>query len=652
MRAFVLSFVTLGGLLFVASSDSAGHGGTYRGPGDTVPPNFGGGPGTGPGGGPPQPGPVTGPGGGPQTPGNGPPGTGRPSGPGGAGGGGRGPLSGPGGKKGNRGEGFDQWQFWWAFNKDRFLNIRTRFGVEAAQSGASVFLNPRGRRVADSDRRPTVDDVEKRIIPLLESVLGESDRDIVDSSVMALGQIVERDRASLILPSLADSLKSDYASVRQASLLAFGIVGSPDAVPVLREVMRDSSEGRRHLSVQKKVPGMERAFAAIALGQIGAPETIDDLLDAISDSGSAEIDLPSCAIVALGLFEVERERIARALIERLSDRRLPRLVRAQIPVSLGRLGEPAAVPSLLSQADDDQVDIRLQESCVIALGRLAAPEDVEVTDFLRRQVREGSNVQSRHFALIAMSEIAGRAAADPESHAEMLRETERFLVKELRRPKSRAHIPWAGVSLALVAREYAVHDAARTDIIEKLVEAFHDTNNPSHKSAFAISLGLVDAGQAGDDLYEELLDTNDTQLKGYLSVALGMIRHAPARDTMRALVLDRRDAKMRLQVATALGLMGDTEALPVLYEALSDASTLTVVTSVANAIGLIGDSSAIDPLTEIVVNRKQPGISRGFAARALGLVAERGNLPWNEPMTAHVNYRTMVPALVELFDIL
>src|SRR5690606_14307459 len=127
-----LAASALGGM-FLFAGDLSGHGGSYRGPGDTVPPGEGAGPGTGgpTGGGPTTPGPggptTPGPGGGPQTPGSGPgaPGTG--------GGGPRGPVTagGGGGKKNRPGEGFEQWQFWWENNKDRYLDLRTRLGEGA-----------------------------------------------------------------------------------------------------------------------------------------------------------------------------------------------------------------------------------------------------------------------------------------------------------------------------------------------------------------------------------------------------------------------------------------------------------------------------------------------------------------------------------------
>lgn len=82
------------------------HGGTYRGPGDTVPPGGGGG---GNGGGGTTPG-------GPSGPSNPGPGGGTTPGPTGPGPTGNGPTNGP--NTGSQAIGVDltNWQFWWGFN--------------------------------------------------------------------------------------------------------------------------------------------------------------------------------------------------------------------------------------------------------------------------------------------------------------------------------------------------------------------------------------------------------------------------------------------------------------------------------------------------------------------------------------------------------
>ncbi len=158
--------------------------------------------------------------------------------------------------------------------------------------------------------------------------------------------------------------------------------------------------------------------------------------------------------------------------------------------------------------------------------------------------------------------------------------------------------------------------------------------------------------EAGARIFTVLNDTDDTSLKGYCAVALGMMRHTDAKEALRALVLDDRDPKLRLQAVRALGLMGDTETVKLLVGGLRNAKTLGVISSYAKALGLIGHRSAIGPLTQLVRDQKAPGLARGFACVALGLIASKSKVPWNSSLSQDANYRTVVGAQYEILDLL
>ncbi len=657
MNKLIVAALILGGLLFLASGDATGHGGVYRGPGDTVPPVHGPGPGTGGpnNGGPVTPGPVGPgtPGGarGPVTPGGGP------VAPGSGGAGPRGPVTGPGlGGRRRPSEGYEQWQFWWESNKDRYLDLRRRLGENTIQTGSAGFLTGMGRKEAAAlSRRPSAEEVNQTILPLLRSVLSENDADIVDSAVLAIGRTVRPDSAALALEDIKQVLGSQDTTPQQSAILALGVLGSRDAVPWLVEIMNDTPAGRKLLRLPGATKSLQRSFAAIALGFIGSPETVKSLQECIdNNNNNSEIDLRACAILALGLFQEGKDDIVQYLVGLLKDRDMDHTTRAQIPIALGRLGEPAAlaVPQLLKEVKSKTTDIRVQESCVIALGLLGNPEDREILKALYDLIEEGRNEQARHFAFIALAQIGGRAAEDPDAHQELLDQLNRFLMQELASPKIQTHKPWAALALALLGRGYSETSHARAQIAAKVLEAFEASNNAHHQSAFAISLGLLNATSRGEAIYQRLLDTNDTSLKGYLAVSLGMMRYTRSLETLRNLVLDNRDEKMRLQVATALGLMADVEAVGLLIDGLRTAKALAVVSSMAKALGLIGDKNAIASLEEIIGDKKATGCARGFACVAVGLIGEKSDLPWNEPLSANANYRTVLPSLYEIFDIL
>lgn len=656
MKKLILAAGLASGLVFLCTGDVSGHGGSYRGPGDTVP-GGGTGPGT-PGNG--NPGPVTpGPGGGPNTPGGGrgpnTPG-GGPAAPGGGAAGGRGPVTpGGGGKKNAAGEGYEQWSFWWENNKDPYLDLKARLGDGAVVSGGQGFLTGRGsKETVSASKRPTSEEVNQRIIPTLKSVLDEQDADIVDSAVLAIGRIVRTESAALVLDDLKNALGNSNPSVQQSAILAMGVLGSKEAIPVLIEVLNDTDKGREFLKARSAIPNFQRSFAAVSIGYIGAAETIPVLKQVIDDNKQTDINIKALSLVALGLFSENKEEIVQYLMDKLKDNKLQADVVAQVPISLARLGSAAdvAVVELQKLLKSRKIDDRMEESCIIALGELAKPEDKEVIEALQDTIKDGKNDQARHFAFVSLAEIGGRAAKEAENHEELLKDLNKFFIGHLTKPERAAQKPWAGLALALMSRNFADSTADRSTAITKLAEAFESESNPSYKSCFAISLGLLNARSAGNALLDVLKDSKDTGLQGYCAVALGMMRQTDALEVLRTMVKDDKDAKLRLQVATALGLMGDVGAVDTLVTALKSAVTLNVISSLAKALGLIGDKSCIEPLEAIIGDQKAPALARGFGCVALGLIGEKTDLPWNWRIAVSTNYRTEVPALYEILDIL
>ena len=136
-KLLLLPALFAGGLLGLQDITAA-HGGTYRGPGDTVPPGGGGGGG---GGQPGTPGPAGPSGGSPGAPGAPAPATpGAPAGQ---------PAGGPRSAMtaaGDSGPDLTIWQFWWGFNKDPYLNLKAKIHAGGTQTGSDDFFLGRGAR--------------------------------------------------------------------------------------------------------------------------------------------------------------------------------------------------------------------------------------------------------------------------------------------------------------------------------------------------------------------------------------------------------------------------------------------------------------------------------------------------------------------------
>ncbi len=565
-------------------------------------------------------------------------------------------------------EGYERWEFWWEHNKDPFLDLKARLGKGLVTSGTGGFLTGRTKQNdAVSSNRPTPSDVKNKLIPAFIEALGETDpesRDVVDSAALAIGRTLLFSDAAAVLPALTTALGHSQKTVREAATLAMGVLGSVDAEATLLEILKDTQKGRSLTGKSAEVEDLVRAFAAASLGLIGDPKAIEDLKSTINDPNlSSKTGVRSMAILALGMISKEGHAdIVKFLLGLMEDRSLASIVRAQAPIALGRLnrqneaGSPEARQVLGTNVvplfEDDKSDNDLRRSLAICIGMLATVEDAKALEALMGAVAKSNDDQMRHFSIMALAEIGARDA-DPSKHPEVHAKIREFFLRELTQPKHLTHQPFGALGLAVYSRNERLPSEVKEQVATKLLEQFNGTSNPSYQGAMAIGLGLLDYKVASDDLWKRFEDSNDQPLRGYIAISLGLMRITPRSETLRTLVSKKGlDPKFRLQLARSLGLMGDVQAVSTLIDYLQTADTLTESSSAAQALGLIGDKSAVDPLLAILRNKSKKGIQRGFAAVALGIIAEKTPLPWNAVFSVDSNYRAKVEALSEIFDIL
>jgi HEAT repeat protein len=624
------------------------HGGQYKGPNDAGGPAGGAGgaagaPGAPSGAGVPGPGVPTSPG---STPGTGASGLG---------------VGRPGGRPVTSGGyepdgGYERWEFWWEQNKDQYLDLRNRISRVTTVSGSPGQLSGKGRPdEARSGRRPGEELVSGVVIPALTGLLAsEDDRDILDSALLALGRVSGAERIDALVQAVQPLLAHRELVVQTAAALALGIPGSPRASGVLVELLANTSRGRQ-LAGDAEVPARLRAFAALSLGLVGDAGSQRQLMDLVRNTPDSERDLKACAIVALGLARDAGRSEGRALLlELLDDRRLDASLKSCVPTALARLagpdGDDEALARVLAAFTDRDTDGVVRQSCAIALGLLARIDQAEALASLEDCIAEGRDAQTRHFAIIALAEIGRRDSDHVAEHPDQHRALRALFARELLKPETRSHRSWAALASAIYAR------SVRPAIPETgtlLAKAYARETDLSYKAACAVALGLLGYQPAAGALLEDFTQVGDQGFRGYAAVALGLLDHQPAAEPLLVLCRSRAtEPAFRLQVATALGLLGEQAAVPVLVGVLQSAPTTNVSSAVAKALGLIGDVSAVEPLRAVALDRSAPAAARAFACVALGIVCERGALPWNARLRQDHNYRMRVPALEEVLDIL
>jgi len=432
------------------------HGGTYRGPGDTVPP--GGGGGGGGGAGPSTPGPA-----GPATPGpSGPntPGPAGPATPGGGGGGRRGPMT-PGG---TTGPDLTQWTFWWEFNKDPFLALKNKIHKGGPQTGGDEFFLGHGQKDQAVDlTRPGLEDIKNKIVPaLIEALETQSNNDIITGCLMSLAKIGNLDKdedfGEKIVPFLSDSNQE----ISETAALALGILGSEKYIDLLTDIITNPTVGRKIVGRTNKVPYRTRAFAVYALGLIANKSTDANVINSISTtlretlvsdkSGGKDVKIAS--IVSMSLLklnkETRREQV-NFLLEYLGNEKNNHLVRAHIPEALSfsivgaKNNTYKDYKNTLASEFMQRVNLyskesrEVQQSCVIGLGLLGDADDSEIDTKIREALyaipKSVVDQQTRAFALIALSNVGSRKGTGENSFSATY-DIQSYLIKNMVRGKS------------------------------------------------------------------------------------------------------------------------------------------------------------------------------------------------------------------------
>ena len=669
------------------------HGGTYRGPQDTVPPSGGGGGG---GGAPPTPGPVgpgqPGPGGGRTTPGVTPGQPGGPSGP-------RQPDTGPGGGGGD----LTGWEYWWGFNKEPYLALKAHLAASVLTGSEEYYLG-RGE-VSNSRDMQRINEatIRDRIVPrLLQALASERSNDIQSSCMIALAKIGEsRDEHGLtpIADAIRPFLASSSQELAETAAVSLGILAAEENIPLLTAILEGDLPAARGMGLQSvsNFSARTRAFAAYGLGLIGhrasheqrlrINATLRRLLDGEGRS-MAQRDLPVACVTAMGLTALGRAETPRAdgrgapeilatvedqvnyLLAFYAEESRPSLLRAHAPTALGRLIDGAGLRDdqvlrgrvaevlMAGLTKERKVDDTLQESCILALGVIgdgdADPLDLAIRKTLMNVKEEVADQQARNFSLIALAQAASRAGGgvgDPIHgvNAKDRRENARsFLLAELGKQRT-SLASWAAVSLAVLERALDDQDlGAAADSKLALATALKEAGSPSRTGALAIACGLAVATDAREDLLRYLEQGGEIESRGHAALGLGLLGDRAALPRINeVLAKSKYQPELLKNTAIALGLLGDRTVVGGLVQMLEGASSLASQAALSSALGFIGDSRSIDPLIRLLDDSQKTDLARAFAVVALGLIADKEPLPWNSKISVGSNYRANTATLTD-----
>jgi len=555
------------------------------------------------------------------------------------------------------------WQYWWEFNKDGYLDLKSRGNRLASKSLSAGHLTGRGRR-ADPDLfiRPDPSLVRGEVLPLLMRLLSEeTDPDILDSAMLALARSSGEETAQFVIDALLPFVAHSDRSVRCAAVLSLGVLGSPRAIPSLSQLMRDSSKGRSLARATGPIEQPLRDCAALALGLIDEPDSVDALCGLVEETRDGDDDLKACAVAALGLADNQAGPQALSfLVGLLADPRLDPPIKSHVPPAIGKLcarmglSDPAVDQALLKAFGDRDTDERVRQSLAIALGLVGTipaddPGQCPVLLALLTYCSAGRDDGTRELCYIAAAEIGrrdGAAAEHPRVH-QSLRE---LFVRQCLEPGVAGDRAWAALGAAIYAQE---RDEAAAQLSEALFQAYEDEGDPSFKGAFALALGLADERPRAGELFHDFRGQQDQELNGFTALSLGFLGFTEASDPLRATCGAKAIVPLyRMRLATALALLADDGADEALIALLAQGHAVGVNAAAARSLGLIGGVPALRTLQAMAADRDQSDIARAFACVAIGMICEKTPLPWNARLSADSNFRTLAPTLREALDIL
>lgn len=559
--------------------------------------------------------------------------------------------------RGTGGRSYEDWNFWWHFNKEPFLELKTNLYKKGGESESSAFFLGRKTKDASTDTaRPSAAFIRANLIPKLVEALEDGHPDVVDSACVALGKV----GSTAEVPILVKMLRHKNQSVRKSAVIGLGLLEVNEAVPPLLAILESKGEGTKLRGGREPEFGM-RAMAGTSLGLVQGYNATDegnkvrDALIAMSKSDENK-NIRVNSAVALGLLKGDKaylDVVINHLKTVATKQRYDDFVRAHSVIALGRLMHRNEMQ--IGQDTVDWLEARIKRartdhvrrSAIITLGTLLAGQGEKypsVIKTLRLYVKgkgKGGGNMSRNWAAIAMGQIGGPTAS----------KTLRDVALSEKNQKGAFAALGLGILVDAMGKEQASDERAKN--LSALRSAFKKQKNPRIKSGFAIALGIARDHESGEALLQAMKKSQDVDLRGYLAIAMGMINYATAVDYLTA-VLEAADNLpfLKEQTAIALGLMGTRQVTGKLLMSLEEGKSAYVQSSVTKALGYIGDRETIGPLVKFLSDKGQQDLTRAFSCVALGSIGDDKDIPVLSGLFTNHNYFASTQSLMELSRIL
>jgi HEAT repeat protein len=533
-------------------------------------------------------------------------------------GGGDGPQAGPG--FGEPSGPVTRWESWWQENREDLLRV-----AEHADAAKDVAVTPGNdgpaRPATPEERRAALAAaVRDDVLSQLLWALREDDFDVRSSAAIALGKTGD---ARAVEPLKETARHDERGEVRRAALLALGILGRREQVPFLCDAVAD-----RKLDVD------ERSMAALAAGLLGGDDAAS-FLSFFMERDTTRPDLKSSAEAQLagsvyaGLGLTGSMEALRTLWRAADDEALDPVLRAHAVLALGRLRDHDSTDRCVRLLAPG-VDQQLRRAAVVAVGRVAAPEDAAAVRALTGLLSSERDPAARRFAIAALGGIRCTAARG------VLRD--RFDVA--------GPLDKAAIAVALAMQR----DAASAPAIRAALKAEHEE---SSLAAYCTALGLL-ADRESIPALEHHVGPGPTPgtYRGFAAIALAVMPSPDSCDVIWKRLPEEKDARVWGDYCIALGVLGDGRVRGFLDQRLKGSEQVFDRCRAASCLGVLRRADALPELTGILHDRLQPGIVRALCVVAMGQIADPSIVPKLSRLAAGGDSSLATRALAEALTIL
>ncbi|MEM8882711.1 MAG: HEAT repeat domain-containing protein [Planctomycetota bacterium] len=415
------------------------------------------------------------------------------------------------------------WTVWWGYEQYQFVDIRRR---QRERRGPTSGGEP--EKKVDDWRR----DLRLQLIPMLRAALTDKDKEVRTAAAVALGKLQAKEaiedlqtmlrqdklqeaREAALTglmymqePQLRETFekiarkRSEKLRVRGFALFGIGRLGDAESLRYLQAFF--DRKDKRAKAILPTGKGERRQFRVAALAALLMSEAkgLDDFFAGVATDKRLDEQVRAYAASALGKVGA-RDKMG-ALVKLLKDEGDHIQVRRSAAVALGVLGKPMdaiAVQTLRGTARGGRDD-PLRHFSLVSLGRIGGKSTV---DFLLGELKVVRN-EDREFVLIALGLSGDRRVAPT-------------LVRALQTERNAKRKSAAAISIGLLGDP---------TIAAELHKEFRHAKDWLLMQSCSLALGMLDYKPSGERLKDVLTTKKQPALQSSAALAYAMIRQHSA----------------------------------------------------------------------------------------------------------------------------